>query len=280
MSPESTIYQELLQTAPTLLACKRDMPFQVPVGYFDQLPATILNRLTSITSASLGDVPAGYFEQLPNDVLHRIRQLEQDQQVQLEDPTLSPLLASLRGQMPYQVPEGYFSALQTHERLSQGKQMPYHIPDQYFEQLPHRVLTRVDETTTARVVAMKQRSFTRWMQAAAAVLVFALAGIGVYRYTQQPNATAGTIAVQPVKTLDAAILAGTKMSDADFEQQLKELDPVDVFSYLEKTSTEASIADLTAHVDEQKLPDPEQLLLDDQALNTFIQELESSSPQP
>jgi hypothetical protein len=282
MTPESTISQELQAAAPTLLAYSRDMPYQVPTGYFDQLPATVLSQIANATSSTImGDVPAGYFDQLPHSVLHRIKQLETEQTSgQADDPLLSPQLTALRNNMPFQVPEGYFGALQTSERLPAGKRMPYAEPNNYFNQLPDQVMARAKESTsvTGRVVTMRQRSLTRWMQAAAAAFIFALAGMGVYQYTQQP--TPESLAAQPAKTWDAAIVAGTQMSDVDFENQLKALDPVVVFSYLEKTSTESDLHYLASQVDENKLPNGDELLLDGQALNQFIQELESSSLQP
>lgn len=282
MSPASHIYQELQASAPTLLRCGQGMPFQVPENYFEQLPMQVLSRIPTTEKSRFGDVPAGYFEGLPQQILNRIKLQDEEHASTLsEDPTLSPLLASLRNHMPFHVPDHYFGALTTSERMVAGKQMPFAVPANYFEQLPTQLLQRVAEVPqTARVVSFQPRTRTRWIQAVAAVFLFALAGIGVYRYTQQATINSGTAIVQPSKALDEAILAGTQMTDADFEQQLKELNPVDVFSYLEKNTTEADMTGLTAHVDEQKLPDGDQLLLDDQALDQFIQELESSVLQP
>lgn len=58
------------------------------------------------------EVPAGYFDQLPAQVLQRIRSLEADP-VQEELSALSPLLAAVPRQLPLSTPEGYFDGLST-----------------------------------------------------------------------------------------------------------------------------------------------------------------------
>jgi len=56
------------------------------------------------------EVPAGYFEQLPGHIMQQIKALEAPS-VQQELDEIAPLLAQLHKQHPYSVPAGYFDAL-------------------------------------------------------------------------------------------------------------------------------------------------------------------------
>ncbi|WP_298736223.1 hypothetical protein [uncultured Chitinophaga sp.] len=58
------------------------------------------------------EVPAGYFNQLPEQVLQRIRSLEAET-VEEELSALSPLLSAAPRQLPLSAPEGYFDGLST-----------------------------------------------------------------------------------------------------------------------------------------------------------------------
>ncbi len=55
-------------------------------------------------------VPVGYFEQLPSHIMQQIRTLEQSS-VQQELDEAAPLLAQVPKQNPYSVPTGYFATL-------------------------------------------------------------------------------------------------------------------------------------------------------------------------
>lgn len=56
------------------------------------------------------EVPVGYFEQLPGHIMQQIKALEEPS-VQQELNEVAPLLAQLPRQHPYSVPSGYFDAL-------------------------------------------------------------------------------------------------------------------------------------------------------------------------
>jgi hypothetical protein len=86
---------------------------EVPGGYFEQLPAKIMQKieleeiaplLAEVPKTFPLSAPEGYFEQLSEQILHKI-------QVQEELETISPLLSGIPKQFPLSVPAGYFDQL-------------------------------------------------------------------------------------------------------------------------------------------------------------------------
>lgn len=96
-------------------------PYQVGSGYFEQLPEWILKRLkaeqavdsreeTRLLASDWADqarttpyrVPAGYFESLDLSFVWA------DENAVTELETLSPLLAGLKKENPYSLPDGFF----------------------------------------------------------------------------------------------------------------------------------------------------------------------------
>ena len=82
MAPKKDILQELNDIAPGLANIGTAMPYNVPAGYFDELPGLILMRIKTMHAT-------------PGEELQM----------------LSPLLGGLKKEMPFKVPEGYFESL-------------------------------------------------------------------------------------------------------------------------------------------------------------------------
>src|SRR6476660_5837714 len=126
MNNRNTIQEELKSLNSSLAEGAALQPYQVPEGYFDQLPAAILNR---ISESNLAEDPVS----------------------ELSD--LSPLLASIPKSNPFHVPEGYFGsnlemlpALNGTELPAFGRlPQPFSVPEGYFEQLPQQLLQKVQE---------------------------------------------------------------------------------------------------------------------------------------
>ncbi len=157
MTPNLNIENELREFAPALVGKQSPLPYEVPVGYFEQFP-------------------------------QRMLQLAKQDDVKEEIEVISPLLAGLSKKMPFTVPEGYFE-LSTASLLNTiGKSIPYTVPAGYFEELPQRMLRQVQAgnnigNTThtapsgsgAKVISMG-RSWIRYAAAAVVTAVLALAG--------------------------------------------------------------------------------------------------------
>lgn len=158
---------------------------------------TILQELEQLNSR-LGDVayqnttyqvPAGYFDGLADEILKRIKALESTT-VKEELSHLSPLLSSIKKDMPFSVPGGYFDTLgkkieQTisneidqdpQEELQDlspllsdlKKKTTYTAPEGYFENL-QPVVDIENKQSEAKVIPITRRKWLRY--AAAAVVI-------------------------------------------------------------------------------------------------------------
>ena len=151
MTRKDNILQELSELNSTLATVTPQNPYTVPVGYFDGLAARVLNRIKAMEAANAAEelgylspvlsdiskqipysVPQGYFEGLAekamqsisesSDYLQKVTKESFGQTANEEMETLSPLLNSLKKEMPYTVPQGYFESLS--ENISKEESKP------------------------------------------------------------------------------------------------------------------------------------------------------------
>lgn len=111
MSHSNHIIKELQGLQANSLAENIEPVFRVPVGYFTQLLPELQERLQveEIIGGFSTQLPftkpeQGYFSSLPQVVLSRIKN---EDSLEDESETLSPLLAQLKQSNPFQIPEGY-----------------------------------------------------------------------------------------------------------------------------------------------------------------------------
>jgi hypothetical protein len=144
----------------------------VPAGYFESLPAIILDKvhqvevkeelqncsliLAAAPKAFLMTVPGGYFEQLPAAILARIQE---------------PELSGLPRELPFTAPPaGYFEQLSQQilarvnddkapELTGFSKELPFSAPpSRYFEQLPQRIFALLNEEQEAELAGLSRIS--------------------------------------------------------------------------------------------------------------------------
>lgn len=82
MASEHDILSELQAMNSPLAGFSRDMPYEVPVGYFDNLPAQVLQTVNKEVLPAGTAMPhivhPDYFDTLPEQLLATIRQQEQN----------------------------------------------------------------------------------------------------------------------------------------------------------------------------------------------------------
>lgn len=213
----------------------------------------ILNELKELNSSLLPDlggtsmyVPEGYFSTLPERILARVNGANEELTV------LSPLLAGISKQMPYSVPEGYFSQ-QEHrldktefslEAIPDRQRMnPYTVPAGYFEQLPERVMGKL-ATPKAKVVTMAPR---RWMKMAVAAVLAGVIALSGYLYFEQKNA------VTPVQS-EAWVQKKLKgESDRDIEEFIKTTAPVQADNLAEAANSTTEVRHLLKDVSQKEI---------------------------
>ncbi|MFN2438771.1 MAG: hypothetical protein ABR503_06190, partial [Chitinophagaceae bacterium] len=123
------------------------------------------------------NVPEGYFYNFASSVLAKIKEGSFSPIDEMKE--LSPMLASIKKEMPYSLPENYFSTLYNDvpvlirdEELpallgNHNKSMPYEVPANYFASLPNFILSKINKPV-AKVISIKRNN---WMKMAVAAII-------------------------------------------------------------------------------------------------------------
>ncbi len=193
-----------MELSPVLAQNNPVTPYEVPQGYFENLPEAILSRVQSeeaspVLPASKQNpysVPSGYFENLADTLLNRVK-AEKASSAKEEIEALSPVLGKLNKTTPYSLPNGYFEDLATNitdgakaielvneelENLSPlmiglKSNNVYEAPEGYFDSLATTLLAKVKQQQPAKVVSMNfSRKIMRYAAAAVIVGVVFVAG--------------------------------------------------------------------------------------------------------
>lgn len=128
MKRNADILDELRLISPRVAEVSDTMPYEVPPGYFQQFPSSVLaliskgnfnvefpngefsslKNITNDTPAIPFDVPEGYFESFADRMLGLVKT---ENEVDAELKELSPFLAGIPKSNPFSVPENYFNEL-------------------------------------------------------------------------------------------------------------------------------------------------------------------------
>lgn len=225
----------------------------------------ILNELNELNSSLAGKavqhaytVPAGYFEGLPGILLNRIKAMEAEN-AKDELGFLSPVLNDITRQMPYSVPDDYFSGLaeraladtnQTPEEELETispflsalkKENPYSVPAGYFE----RLHIPVEEAKPAvKVVAITSRSWFRYAAAAIVIGIMVIGGLSILRKNTDPANKPFADLKSDIKKMDdqqkekLADLMDAELPVQDFAKVNPDLRATEVKALLEGVSDE------------------------------------------
>lgn len=208
MDTKATILQELQELSPLVASIGSGNPYRVPAGYFEMLPAQLVQQVSG-DSVVFGDkqpvfaVPEGYFDGLAGQILNRVKQ-QKPQTVQEELAELAPLLNTISREPVYQVPEGYFESLELTVPLKLAR-------------------------PSARVFSFK--STKRIFQYAVAACTAGILMFGAYMFTMQN--TMG-ISYKEAKTMNVA----AELSEVKEEDINKYLNETPVVGYAVNNGTE------------------------------------------
>jgi len=236
------IKQELEQLSPLLAGLDKTNPYSVPADYFEGLPAVVLSMvneeqpgfLLNNNKQPLQELPEGYFDQLAGNILDRIKN-QNTETAPEELRSLSPLLYSIGNDNIYEVPRNYFAELA--------------------------------ETITAnilapRVVLMQSRTRIFFKYAVAAVFT-GLMALGVFKLTNGNKVN-----------MDPVVAQGIQIAkENNLDAELAKLDNADIVKYLESNGGDVKAAMVANSVDDNKLPNQEDYLLDDKALDHYLDQI-------
>jgi hypothetical protein len=245
MENRNDILNELEKLSPAIAAMEKVNVFTVPQGYFEHLGADIMMGIEtengSVKTPSLaGDVPAGYFDNLAGSILAKIK-TQETEDAATEIRALSPMLYSIQNENIYTVPHGYFEGLS--------------------EMVLHTVSPPV------KVVSMKRRTAAFFKYAVAAAFTGMMA-LGVFKFTVNP--------AEHIE-LPGYVTDGLKVQDVD--QELDKIEDAEIVKFLEANGTDVKTAMVAGSIDENELPSQEDYLMDEKALDKYLNTIQIDEPK-
>lgn len=269
MNNGNIILNELREISPLLAGMDKVNVFTVPNGYFEGLAdtlqllvkeesSTVLNRISKQNQ----DVPAGYFESLADTILSKIKAEEAKEEF--------PLLNSITRENVYTVPQGYFESLagnslnsiKTQEATaypilnSISKANVYTVPEGYFETLSAAIVGKTNQPQ-AKVVGMGKR--INWLKYAAAAVFTGIIAFGVFKFTLNDT------------KFDTTTERGIEIAkQKSFDSELEKVADEDIIKYLQAEGSDVEAALVANTIDEKELPSQEDYLMDEKALDNFL----------
>lgn len=285
MENRTDILNELKALSPTIAAIEKVNVFTVPEGYFDYLSVDILMGIEteygSISNTSrvvsAAEIPTGYFDTLADSILTKIK-AQDAEDAAVEINALSPVLFSIKNETTFETPQGYFDSLadnvlqkiKTQDVVDAATEIRalspmlysiqnenvFEVPQGYFEGLSESVLNTVSPQT--KVVSMKRRTTTFFKYAVAAAFTGVMA-LGVFKFTGSST--------EKIELPDY-VTAGLQVQNVD--QELAQISDTDIVKFLEATGTDVKAAIVANSIDENELPNQEDYLLDEKALDKYL----------
>ena len=217
-----------------------DMPYQLPVGYFNDLSDKVLKYVqTGLPFEKTNEytIPENYFEEFPVALLSTIRQ----QEVSDELEEVAPFLNQISKQSPYTIPADATIDLQS-------------------------IVNGAAQKNDATVIQMPVRKIRKWMQyAAAAVVVGVLITIGIF-YTND--------------NIESIQQNGATYAQIDIPTEMSKLSEDELSTYLNTTEKLVVTAGERDQILMDELPDIDehiQLMTDDELKQYLNESTESAS---
>ena len=246
MEKSTEILNELMSISPALAAIERVNVFTVPEGYFISLDEKIATTvfLQQDKKTTFQKVPEGYFDSLSDKILSKIKTEEQSAIEEIR--SISPALHYLKDENVFDIPEGYF------DDLSSG------------------ILNKIKESNT-KVVSI--RSSRNWWKYAAAAAVAGIITIFSFQLFTTKNPNSSHIIANSPRMPEYIQLASQYKTDKEINQGIATLSDEEITNYLEKNTTILDDEALINNTDTKELPTPDDYLIDDNALNNYLQKI-------
>ncbi|MDE3182143.1 MAG: hypothetical protein KGM16_01880 [Bacteroidota bacterium] len=241
---------ELRSISPVLAEIEKVNVFHVPEGYFIDLDEKIATNvfLKQDEKNSFQKVPEGYFDSLSSKILSRINEGES---AESEIKSISPALHYLKEEKVFTVPEDYF------------------------DDLSDRILNRINGQNTKIISFDSPRKW--WKYAAAAIItgIITITSLQIFKTT---NSNSGKNMATASENIPAYVqLASKYKTPKQLDQGIASLTDDEIARYLEKNTTILDDEALTKNTDTKELPTPDDYLIDDHALDNYLQKINVES---
>ncbi len=251
MEKSNEILNELQAISPLMAQMEKVNVFSVPEGYFIDLDEKIATTvfLQVDKKDNFQKVPEGYFDSLSAKILLRIK--EEEESADNEIKALSPALHYLKEEEVFSVPEGYF------------------------DDLSDRILNKI-KGQNAKVVSFD--SAKKWWKYVAAAVVVGIIAVASLLVFKNPDSNSGKNIAATSNNLPAYIqLASQYKTPKQIDQGIASLTDDEIAKYLEKNTTILDDETLTRNTDTKELPTLSDYLLDDNALDNYLQKINAES---
>lgn len=240
----SDILNELKTISPFLANLEKVNVFKVPDNYFDDLDKKIstLLFLHQDEKNPSQRVPEGYFDSLSDRILSKIKK-EASETATEEIKEISPALHYLK------------------------EEQVFTIPENYFDNLSNRILDKI-HPKKAKVISIKS-SQKWWKYTAAAVIAGVLAISSLQIFNQKTGKE--KIAASYIQ------VAQQYKTPQKLDEGIASLSADEIAKYLEKTGTVLDEDVLIKDTDTTNLPSAADYLTDENALDNFLNRINSES---
>lgn len=251
MEKSTEILNELRSISPILAEMEKVNVFSVPEGYFIDLDKKIATTvfLQQDEKNIFQKVPEGYFDSLSSKIVSRIKEEEESGDSEIE--SISPALHYLKEEKVFTVPEGYF------------------------DNLSDRILNKI-KGENAKVVSFN--SAKKWWKYAAAAVIAGIITITSMQLFKSQNSNYGkNIAATSANVPAYVQLASQYKTTKQIDQGIASLTDDEIAKYLEKNTTILDDETLTKNTDTKELPTLDDYLLDNNALDNYLQKINVES---
>ncbi len=299
METKTDILNELDAISPLIAGIKKVNVFTVPNEYFETISDTVMVCLreegfafTTSNARSATEVPIGYFDELAASILGKIKANDAASE---EIKYLSPLLFDLQKKQVFKAPKDYFQNLPerivekidtlTEVNSSIEEISPllqdlkdkniFELPEGYFFGLADTIIKKVQQPSAGKVISINKNS--SWIKYAVAAMMTGIVALGLYKYIDKTGSGVVDLTPTAVATLDASIKKGTSMNEQQFNEALGNLSETAIAKYLEKNGDITDVALLGNNLKESNLPNEEDYLLDESTLDNYLKDIETNT---
>lgn len=251
MKNNQDILKELNEISPFLAGIPRRNVFSVPEKYFDSLAEDIREGILTqglhenVNQHKTQKVPEGYFDGLSSQIFQKIKELPEE-----------------KNRLTFDL-----------MRIV-GNDNIFTVPNNYFEELPSQILGRIksDEASPAKVVSIGKG----WMRYAAAAMVAAIVLVTSFFIVNTGDEN-GFSVVNSQTVHDPAALQFN--SEQKFNEGIASLSDEEIMDYLQDNGSILDNQLLIKNTDVSEMPDQSEYLMDEHALNNYLNKINNKSPE-